>query len=554
MAVRLFYTEAGATGPLKVTTWDALGYYMYLPAKHIYHDEQDLKWFAAIDSTYSLSGGELYQAFKQPDGRYVFKYLKGVSQLQLPFFAVAHWVALHSTYPADGFSLPYQIAVAVACLFYCILALFVLRHILLRYFNDHTTALTLLLLGIATNFIQYVSVDSAQSHGFIFPLYAFMLYTTIQWYQKPRLIWALLVGALIGLATTCRPTEAVMLFIPLLWKRFTAETFQEKWSFIKQHFVHVIFVVSGLLLAVLPQLFYWKRVTGSWVYDVGSKWDFLNPHFRVLVGWEKGWFIYTPVTVLMVAGFFLMKKSVYRTAVITFCLLNIYIIISWHIWRYGASYSCRALMQSYPIFAFPLACFVSISLRSKWKYIAYILFIYLGALNIFQIWQYNQNILHYDDMNFKYYKAIFLDPDPDALDMSLLDTYEMPGRLLSDTGQLVCSNAQSRIVMYGDTLLQCQFQPALNRGQEVWLKVEARIFAEKELWNSYLKCTLEQDTVKEVKIRMFHALADTGRLNEYAFFIKIPQTVPSCNINLKLDGNEQFKGTLQQVQMTAFYK
>jgi hypothetical protein len=385
-------------------------------------------------------------------------------------------------------------------------------------------------------------------------LYVFILYATIQWYQKPRLIWALLVGALIGVASTCRPTEAVMLFIPLLWKRFPEETFREKWIFMRQHFMHVLFVGCGILLAVLPQLLYWKRVASSWVYDVGSKWDFLNPHFRVLLGWEKGWFIYTPVTVLMIAGFFLMKKSVYRTAIITFCLLNIYVIISWHIWRYGASYSCRALMQSYPLFAFPLACFVSISLRSKWKYPAYLLFIYLGAVNIFQIWQYNLNILHYDDMNFKYYKAIYLNPHPSALDMSLLDTAEMPGSLSSFSRQLVCSDSKLHTVKKGDTLLQCQFQPTLNREQEVWLKVEARIFAEKELWNSYLHCTLMQDTAKEVKIRMFRPLAEIGRYNGYAFFIKVPDATKPCILSLKLDGNEQFEGNVQDIRLVAFEK
>ena len=30
--------------PLKVTEWDAFGYYIYLPAIGIYHDYKELKW------------------------------------------------------------------------------------------------------------------------------------------------------------------------------------------------------------------------------------------------------------------------------------------------------------------------------------------------------------------------------------------------------------------------------------------------------------------------------------------------------------------------------
>lgn len=425
IAVRLFYSDIGGRGPLKVTTWDALGYYMYLPAKYIYHDEKDLRWFPKMDSTYSLSGGEFYQATKHSNGNFVFKYLKGVSQLQLPFFAMAHFYALHSTYPADGFSAPYQYAIALSCLVYVILGLFLLRAILLRYFKDGSIAITLILLTIASNFVQYVSVDAALSHGFIFPLYVLILYATIKWHTKPKLFWAFLIGFVIGLAAISRPTEAVMLFIPLLWNTQSRELRIEKFQFFKSNYIHLIWVAVGVFFAVLPQLFYWHRVTGSWVYDVGSKWDFLNPHFRVLFGGEKGWFVYTPVTILFVLGFFLMKKTEYRNALMTFCMLNIYIIISWHIWRYGGSYSCRALVQSYPIFAFPLACFVEYTIQSKWKILFFLMYVYLIAVNLFQIKQYNENIIHYDSNSFRYYQAIYLNPKPSAFDMSLLDHTEM---------------------------------------------------------------------------------------------------------------------------------
>jgi len=42
-------------------------------------------------------------------------------------------------------------------------------------------------------------------------------------------------------------------------------------------------------------------------------------------------------------------------------------------------------------------------------------------INIFQIYQYNLTILHYEKMNRLYYSRIFLNPHPTAYDMSTLD-------------------------------------------------------------------------------------------------------------------------------------
>ncbi|MDC1395505.1 hypothetical protein N8368_03245, partial [Bacteroidia bacterium] len=156
VSCRFAYTDYGNGKPLKITTWDALGYYMYLPATIIYNDASALEWFPEIDSTYDVSGGKLYQANKNEDGKYVFKYLGGIAVLQLPFFLASHVIAQSSAYAADGFSAPYQYGMAFGALVYFILTIFLLRHLLLKYFSDKITALSLILLFGASNIIQYV--------------------------------------------------------------------------------------------------------------------------------------------------------------------------------------------------------------------------------------------------------------------------------------------------------------------------------------------------------------------------------------------------------------
>jgi hypothetical protein len=87
--------------------------------------------------------------------------------------------------------------------------------VLKRYYCDAVVALTLLMLVLATNAIQYISVDNAQSHGYLFALYSLVLWATIKWHEAPRIRHAVLIGAIIGLAAVARPTEAIMLFIPV---------------------------------------------------------------------------------------------------------------------------------------------------------------------------------------------------------------------------------------------------------------------------------------------------------------------------------------------------
>lgn len=409
---------------MKLSTWDALGYYLYLPSHFIYHDDYDLRWKDSIDRRYQLSGGEFYQASKQRNGHYVFKYMKGVSHLQMPFFLVAHAITKHSSYPADGFSFYYQLAIAVAAIVYALIGLILLQRFLLHYFDDRTTGITLLLLVLSSNALQYFSVDSGMSHVYIFPLYAAILLLSKRWQEKANTWNTLGLGLVFGTAVICRPTEAVMLFIPLLWN---AETMGDlKKNIISVKWKHMVLFILSIFLAILPQLLYWKESSGSWIWDVGSKWDFLSPHVRVLFGWEKGWFIYTPVALFMIAGLFFLKPFPFNRSVWVFTLLNIYIIISWHIWRYGASYSCRALVESYPVMAIPLAAFVQHAQCSFLRWPFYGLSVFLIIVNLFQIKQYNEGILHYDEMNSAYYKAIYLNPHPSPLQMSLLDYPEQP--------------------------------------------------------------------------------------------------------------------------------
>lgn len=558
---RLSYSGIESKYTLKVTTWDALGYYMYLPSVFIYNDATQLKWFPGIDKKYQVSGGWVYQANIYKNNKYVFKYLGGVAIMEMPLFLIGHCIAETFHYEPDGFSAPYQYSIAFGVLVYCLLSVFLLRKILLKFFSDQTTATALLLVMLATNIIQYVAIDNAQSHGLIFPLYVLILYFTIKWHEKPGIFLASIIGYIIGLATICRPTEAIMLFIPLLWGTQTKESAREKWALVKMHKSHIGYALLFAFLGILPQLVYWQIATGFFIYDVGSKWAFLNPFFRVLFGWEKGWFIYTPVTVFFIVGMFYMKSYPFKKPVLWFCLLNIWIIISWFDWRYGGSYSTRALSHSYPVFTLPLAAFIEYSNHKKWRAIFYGLALYLIGVNLFQIIQYNKTILHYDDMNRKYYERIYLNPNPTPLDMSLLDTndylrneskYNMKTIARIDTVQHIHSVQNTPSL-----LLETEIKPdSIHKNiTEVWVKIEASINANKGYSNSYLTSELTAaGSVKRNKIRLFSPLSKEGELNNYGFYVSLPYYMKKNILRVYIYSGSDFEGIVKNIKITSLEK
>ncbi|MBL1278917.1 MAG: glycosyltransferase family 39 protein [Fluviicola sp.] len=544
---------------IKVTTWDAFGYYMYLPGTFIYNDVTELNWLENIEEEYQVTGGFLYQANQQENGKYAFKYLGGVAVMQTPFFLIGHLIASNSDYKADGFSPPYQYAIAFGAIIYCLLGLMLLRIVLLNYFKDRTVALTLLFLALATNLIQYVAIDGGQSHAYIFPLYALLLLATMRWHDSPSYKWAALIGLSIGLATISRPTEAIMIFIPIFWGTHTKELRKEKWQLVRNHKRMILTTILFGVIGIAPQLIYWKIATGSFVYDVGSKWFFFNPWFRVLFGFTNGWFIYTPITILFVAGFFFLKSFPFRKSVIIFCLLNIWIIIAWSDWQYGAAFSTRAMVQSYPVFALAFAAIIAKIETSKWKYVFYAGAVYLLFVNLFQIGQYNKTVLHYRDMNRNYYGAIYLDADPTPLDMSLLDTDEqLPISSLSMTNDRLIYELEEpvNIVSKHDSIaFLLRKEISIENKQAKWFRVRTKIRSEEGMGSSRINCKIySSELLKEKSFRLFTPIAKEGKENVYEFDFKVPEHKNSYELSVFIVPSSVFKGEVVEFSVMEFYE
>lgn len=411
-------------------SWDIVSYYLYLPMTFIYHDIgiKDFNTLQHLFDTYQFSG-TLYQVFKLDNGNWVMNYTCGFAYLYAPFFFIAHLWAKLAGYPADGFSFSYQFCISNGVMLYVILGVFVLRKVLLKFFSDRVTFLTMFFIILATNYFHETINDSLQPHAILFTCYALALWFTISWHEKQDLKSAIGLACVLAFSILARPSEILMLIIPLLWNVYDKESLRKKMELLQKHFSHILIMLLCGLLVVLPQMIYWKLNTGNFIffsYKNTDGFDFLRPHiFKVLFSFKKSWFVYTPFIIFPIISVFALRKNylpVYY-AVLIFFLANFYLLASWAAWWNGGSFGMRYFAQSYAVMALPFG-FMMKNLQEKklLKYAALFIFSMFMFLNLFQTWQYVKGIIPVDRMTRAYYKAIFLKTKVTDKERELMET------------------------------------------------------------------------------------------------------------------------------------
>lgn len=406
--------------PNNPLSWDIFGYYLYLPFSFIYNDLtlQNIEVLQGIVETYS-STDTLYQIFPLSSGEgYMMKYTLGWSIVYSPFFFVAHIIALMTDYPADGFSAPYQVSIFIGSILYTLLGIWVFSKILVHFFKQRIAIILLLLTVFGTNYLLHNTMygQNSMSHNVLFTFYAIVVWCTILWYKHKKFKHIILLGVVCGLMVLMRPTEIVCLIIPLFWPDKSIHSLKDRISFFKLYKKQIITFTCIVFLIGLPQLIYWKLVTGQFIYtdygNAGEGLDFLSPHtIDVLFSFRKGWFIYTPLMLISTASFIMLyrKNKKYFLPLFLFFVLNLYLVSSWSCWWYASSFSQRALIPSLVIMAIPLGYFIQALLRSN-LITKISVFIVMGALvflNVFQTIQFHKGVIPGDRITKEYYFAVF---------------------------------------------------------------------------------------------------------------------------------------------------
>ncbi len=398
--------------------WDTLSYYSYLPATFIYKD-LSLKF---IDEDNSFFSNKFWPEITE-NKTYVIRTSMGMAILYLPFFTIAHVVSKPMGFPADGFSMPYHVSLAFSGIFYLTIGLFFLRKLLLRYYKDHITALTIFIVVFATNLFFYTSVTATMSHSFNFALISIFMWCSVVFLKKPSFSGSFSTGLLFGIITLVRPSNVIIILIPLLYGIRSYKDFIARIFFFLKNYRYTFIIITLTILIWLPQMFYWKSLTGSWLYNSygsHSRFFWLEPMLREgLFGFRKGWLIYTPVMIFAIAGFLFIKKNAgdWLIVIPVITVLAIYIILSWWCWWYGGGFGMRPMIDYYPLLSIPLAAFITFLYNEKkllLKYSLIIAFALSAGLGLFHFQKYYHGSIHWDSMTKEAYLKYFWHIHPDS--------------------------------------------------------------------------------------------------------------------------------------------
>ena len=360
----------------------------------------------------------------------------GMAIMYAPSFFVGHLMAKHSGEPMDGYSWPYQWTIRWGSIIYCILGLIYSRKSLLLFFREPVVAISLACIFFGTNLFLYTYGNGEFPHSYLFFLNAAFIYYSLSWIRNKKQGLLILIFFIGGMITLIRPTAVFIFLVPVLFDVHSLADFIDrlKYFFRKPKILSLSILVFAIPL--LAQMLIWKRFNGHYIfYSYGNERFFFNDPQVVnfLFSFRKGWLVYTPIMAFSLIGMIQTKwklKPFFPLIIIYFTVV-VYVLSSWYDWAFGGSFGCRVLIESYAVFIFAFATFVSwcwYDLRLKsWvknslRAVLIIIFYLLIRLNIFQTWQSKYVVIHWNGMNKEVYKYVFLKPGLTKEEYKIVDT------------------------------------------------------------------------------------------------------------------------------------
>ena len=351
---------------------DGVGYYAYARAPLIQHNlrfEED--WRHAnlyFSQTRTLSNGELRPDEYTETGYVSNLFSIGPALLWTPFLLLAHVTvlladALGAHIPADGFSTPYLLAMALGTAFYGLLGLLLSYSLAKKYVEERWAFLATLGVWGASSLPVYMYFNPAWSHAHS----AFAVALFIWYWERTRgcrtLVQWILLGLIAGLMVDVYFMNGVFLVLPLVesllayWNFLQAKDYLASAPLLAGNFCFLL----AIILAFIPTLITRYIIFGGFL-RFGSytalPWDWTAPNWRsVLFSSEHGLFSWTPILALAIVGLFFAPRAA-RTVALFLALTAAgfyYVISSYPFWHGMASFGNRFFISLTPVFIFGLA-------------------------------------------------------------------------------------------------------------------------------------------------------------------------------------------------------
>lgn len=379
----------------QIISGDGAGYYQYL-VNYFYNETIDKQ---ALNSNFMLPYGE----------RVVNKCFVGAAVCMSPFYKLAEWHSDVLNEKFDPYSPRTKKWINVGSLFYLFFAFFLIsKWLSVLAFRENTIFWSIASFALGSNLFLYSVLSPSMTHVYSFFAIAAFSYFATQFFRKLSGRSFYLSTFFLGLILIIRPVNGlILILLPLLagnWNNLLNAV--KSLSFTKW----VVGFFTGFI-PILIQCYLWKLQTGDWIVwsygEEGFNWG--SPQIaEVLFGFRKGWFVYTPLVLVSMFGLVAVykKSKLQFYNIVVFLLVLIYIVASWWNWFYGSSFGQRPFVDFYALFILLLAFVLqAFSLQKLGKVLLKIIIVGLVGLNLFQSYQYKENLISSWDMNFDKYVA-----------------------------------------------------------------------------------------------------------------------------------------------------
>ncbi|MGC2529251.1 MAG: hypothetical protein WA639_15990, partial [Candidatus Acidiferrum sp.] len=385
---------------------DGVGYYAYARAPLIQHNLDFTSDYQHANESFRENrldkNGQPVPEFRTRTGHLDNHFTVGPAILWAPFLLLAHASvllarSLGSAIPADGFSTPYRVAMALATAIYGFLGLLISFRLARKYVDERWALLASLAIWWASSLPVYMYFNPSWSHA----QSAFVVALFLWYWDRTRgsrtLVQWIVLGAISGLMLDVYYANAMLLIIlPFEALREYAAAFRGA-SSIQAHVSqpappdapvsvsplsppkvldapntpklsqllsrHFAFAIT-LLICMLPTFIAHYIVYGG-AFETGyvhiSDWYWKSPYlFSVLFSSDHGLLSWTPILLFALIGLVAFWRSVPRAGAlfIAAVLAFYYFMASYPDWDGISSYGNRFFVSLTPLFILGLAVFL----------------------------------------------------------------------------------------------------------------------------------------------------------------------------------------------------
>jgi hypothetical protein len=352
---------------------DGVGYYAFGRAFLVQHDLNFKQDWLRANSSFRMgridAAGNLLPMEYTSTGHLDNHFSIGPAILWFPFLLAAHlcvlsYDALGGHVPADGFSRPYIMAMALGTALYGFLSVWISFRLSRKYLSERWAFLGTLGIWFASSLPVYMYFNPSWSHAhsaFVVALFVWYWNLTRGGRSWPE--WAIL-GAVGGLMIDVYPPNAIFLIFPVV------ESLSTYWQKLIQHdsksfgreFLNDLAFVVVAFAAFLPTLITKKIIYGSYFnFGYGERWFLSSPAIlKVCFSADHGLFSWTPIVIPSVVGMWLLRKRdeiLGLYSIIAFAAF-LYVIGCYENWDGLSSFGSRFFVSLTVLFVLGLASFL----------------------------------------------------------------------------------------------------------------------------------------------------------------------------------------------------